>query len=759
MLFAEKQALNDFQTKAISLNNSIVDAIQKKDSNAICFNTLKFALFLSNNKLHANAQALVDTLAKSNLRINNISEQLYQYSLTLELSSSHKNLNFYRNYLTLAEEQRNSVHIYNAYNKIIEVYLDNNEIDKALIYLPSFQVWIKENNNSNYDTESLINLIRYNSSINAVTTSDSLYQLLETKTETTDLSADDYRYLIKLAELGNASEKILLKAHSFFQEENDLLFVAKIEKILAKNYLETNPIKAYRFLLSSIENTEKGQNLTTKKAKELDTALKQLQSDKEENHFSAQATLLVIAFLFLFIFLFKIKQTKKQFSSVEKSSEEAISKVEKLIFEADKKVEEKIEERKKTLNQELIDKEKLDKELLVALKNAEEANFVKNNFLSNMSHEIRTPLNGILGFSNLLETELAILDKKDLFEYASDIQQSGEKLLHLLNNIIDISRIQANDMEIAMTTCDIAQIINGIFEEFQNKATDKGLKLVKSVDIIEKVFVDKNIMYRIISEIIDNSIKYTEKGYIKISCANNLVKNIAELLITDTGQGIDPTFLEEIFHPYRQESLGYSRQYQGAGLGLPLAKSMAELMNCNFFIESKKTIGTTVHIEIPYSEGNTTPNQHSTNSDDLTAPSSDILSGLNILVIEDDKLNMNVLVKYLDKAKSVSKAFTAEEAIEIIRAKSSEKQFFDLIFSDINLPENWDGVKLKNYIRNEFIEYKNIPIIAQTAYGMLGDRERFINAGFDEYLPKPLIKEKVLIAIELVMNKFKSEKK
>lgn len=251
------------------------------------------------------------------------------------------------------------------------------------------------------------------------------------------------------------------------------------------------------------------------------------------------------------------------------------------------------------LEQELIERQSKDAELKIALKREKDANYLKDAFLANMSHEIRTPLNGIIGFSFLLEEELSRFENHELYEYANGIQESGKRLLHLLNNIIDISRIEANDFEIILKPCNIPFIVSKVSELYNDKAHDKGV--IMNIQIHESLnaIADDSYLTRILTDIIDNSVKYTERGFITISSGFLPEQQRVFIQVKDTGIGIDSEYLPNIFEAFRQESLGYSRIYQGAGLGLALAKRLVNLMKGEISIESVKGIGTKVSIYLP----------------------------------------------------------------------------------------------------------------------------------------------------------------
>lgn len=397
-------------------------------------------------------------------------------------------------------------------------------------------------------------------------------------------------------------------------------------------------------------------------------------------------------------------------------------------------VDERIKSRISALQMELQQRDEMDKELKAALEKAEKANYLKNAFLSNMSHEIRTPLNGILGFSTLLENELALLENKDLFEYANMIMQSGERLLHLLNNIIDISSLEANHNETQLQKADLQAILNELIPEYQVKAKEKDIRIVTDLSTAHAL-IDESSFKRMLVELLDNALKYTDKGYIKIMLTKD--KSEALISIKDTGIGIDQAYMPYLFDPFRQESLGYSRQYQGAGLGLPLAKRMIENMEGRIDIFSEKAKGTEVKIWLKGLEAE--PKQVSASQEVKQSPTSEnILNGKYILIIEDDAASSKMLDKMLGRHADVILASNGDQAVDEISKSVEQNKLFDLILFDINLPAPWDGIKLLHYIKSNFKAYQYVPAVAQTAYAMIGDEEEFLNAGFTSYISKPI---------------------
>lgn len=447
------------------------------------------------------------------------------------------------------------------------------------------------------------------------------------------------------------------------------------------------------------------------------------------------ALIIVIFFVIINIKIYRqFKSQNKDLQQLILRKQSEIKRLEALEGDTNQRIEDIVVERIEAIRTELDMRKQIDSELQKALSEAENANFLKNAFLANMSHEIRTPLNGILGFSNLLQNELALKENPELFDYAQSIERSGERLLHLLNNIIDISRLEANDFEIRQEPCSLKESLDRILGSFQFRANEKGIKLV--TDFEECMLVaDPNTLPRVFSELVDNALKYTEKGFIKISSKSLPDENSIEIRIQDTGIGIDPAFLNQIFDPFRQESLGYSRQYQGPGLGIPLVRKLVERMGGTITIKSEKSIGTSVILQFRLAENAVAEPSESKDTDGLVALNRKYSQAL---IVEDDAASRLILQKILEKNMSATIASDGDQTLRIVDQAYDEGKIFDLVMMDINLPVPWDGIKLKDFIIGKYPEYKNSIFIAQTAYAMEGDRERFLSAGFSGYLSKPI---------------------
>ncbi|MCX6163401.1 MAG: response regulator, partial [Ignavibacteriae bacterium] len=379
------------------------------------------------------------------------------------------------------------------------------------------------------------------------------------------------------------------------------------------------------------------------------------------------------------------------------------------------------------VNQDITDRKRAEEELINAKNKAEEMNRLKSSFLANMSHELRTPLVGILGFSEILAGEL---ENKEFKHFASSIHSSGKRLLNTLNLILDLSRIEANKQDVILINTDIGSVTRDIVSEFSIFAENKNLYLNFSIND-NNVFsvVDERIFHSIVSNLIENAIKYTNLGGVIVTVDKEFEdnKNWVTIKIKDTGIGIPESHLHTIFEEFRQVSEGWSRSYEGTGLGLTIAKKFTDLLSGKIKIESEINSGSIFTVMFPLSNEVPSMEQEKEIKPEIEKKSD---KSFNILLIDDDK-NVSDLISNLFKGRNYSFADTEEKAYGLLK-----KQKYSLILLDINLGLNVSGIDVLKKIR-EIRGYENVPILALTAYAMLGDKEKFLNAGCDDYISKP----------------------
>ena len=393
-----------------------------------------------------------------------------------------------------------------------------------------------------------------------------------------------------------------------------------------------------------------------------------------------------------------------------------------------KEAEKKLEEKNEALKNSLEQIKNINTELEQAKEKAEESDRLKSAFLANMSHEIRTPMNGIMGFANLLKKPQ--LTGKKQQQYIELIEQSGNRMLHIINDLIDISKIEAGQVEIHLSEININEQLQYLHTFFKPEAEEKELKLTFTKPLPdEQAFLqtDKDKLYLIFTNLIKNAIKYTDKGSIRFGYEPK-GENI-ELYVEDTGIGIPEDKQQAIFDRFVQADMSTGSSYEGAGLGLAITKAYVEMLGGEIFLKSKEEAGTRFYFTIPFTRGKTSESNHESSASDIRTGNK--LNNTTLLIVEDDEtadLYITELLK--DKCKAILHAKDGHEAVELVRTRDD----IDMILMDIKMP-NMDGYKATRKIREL---NKNIVIIAQTAYALAGDREKAIAAGCDDYLGKPI---------------------
>ncbi|WP_169727813.1 ABC transporter substrate binding protein [Desulfovibrio inopinatus] len=390
--------------------------------------------------------------------------------------------------------------------------------------------------------------------------------------------------------------------------------------------------------------------------------------------------------------------------------------------------------------------------LLRAKEQAEKANQVKSEFLANMSHEIRTPLNGILGMLQVLSTSNVDEKQRKFVEMAI---QSSKRLHHLLSDILDISRIEANRINLQSIEFDLGQTIQQACALFEISAKQTGLYLTCVIDpqTPAKVIGDPLRLTQVLNNLLGNAFKFTKSGEVHLEVyplrgPSSATQHI-HFSVTDTGIGIPDDKITMLFQPFSQVSGGFKRDFQGAGLGLTICKQLIKLMNGTLVIISEVNVGTTVHFSIPLppAESHECIAPQSENSPfpfscpPVIAPP----TFAKVLLVEDDDINTTATSHLLESCGyTVTTAKDGKEALE--RLKTHD---IDVILMDVQMPV-MDGIEATQAIRQGQAgqEKSNIPIIALTACAMPGDKKTFLKAGMNAYLIKPVELEAMCAAIE-----------
>lgn len=374
-----------------------------------------------------------------------------------------------------------------------------------------------------------------------------------------------------------------------------------------------------------------------------------------------------------------------------------------------------------------------------ALKKAEESDHLKSAFLANMSHEIRTPMNGILGFNSLLKNPNLSGSKQQ--EYIKIIEKSGIRMLNTVNDIIDISKIEAGQMGISLSETNIHEMFENLKMFFGPEIIKKGLELQCKTPLSfqnTNITTDREKIYAILSNIIKNAIKFTDKGEIEI--AYSLKPNELNFYVKDTGIGIPENRLEAIFDRFIQADIDDKSGYQGSGLGLSISKSYVDMLGGNIRVESKLGIGSQFYVTIPL-ENKLSLNFEAPKLEHVVPDENKGIKNLSILIAEDESdsyFYMSILLKRYSK--TILHAFTGIEAVNYCK----NNQDIDLILMDIKMPK-MNGYEASKLIR-EF--NKDVIIIAQTAYALPDDRKKAIAVGCNDYISKPIREEELLTLLK-----------
>ncbi len=373
-----------------------------------------------------------------------------------------------------------------------------------------------------------------------------------------------------------------------------------------------------------------------------------------------------------------------------------------------------------------------EKELQKHIEEIEKLSKIKTEFLANMSHEIRTPLNAILGFIKIMKEE----DDGKFIKYLNIIDSSSQTLLVIINDILDLSKIESGKMIIEKVDFESEELYNTI-ELFEEKANEKNIDYkVKFVNIPEYLYSDIHRLKQIISNLISNAIKFTpENKKIEVLLEYRNKKLYVE--VKDEGIGIPKDRLDIIFKPFSQADNSTTRKYGGTGLGLTISHKLVEMLGGELKVDSEVGKGSKFYFEIPIKKGKKTETKIEENHN--------IKKDLQLLIVEDNLANQMFMKVILNKMNiKFDIANNGKEAIE-----KYQNNKYDLILMDVNMPV-MNGIEATKEIRK--ID-ENIPIIALTASALEGDREKFIKAGMNDYLSKPLDIEKLKVILEKYGNK------
>ena len=382
------------------------------------------------------------------------------------------------------------------------------------------------------------------------------------------------------------------------------------------------------------------------------------------------------------------------------------------------------------IKKDITNDKKVRKELIATKEKAEEADKLKSAFLENMSHELRTPINAILGFTQLInDDDLAHEDRE---RFIKIIETNGGHLLSLIDYVIDMSMIGSNQLKIFKKICDIQSLLKDLYIKHQTEIIKKDIGFILNIpQDYEKVNIitDESRLSQIISNFIDNAIKFTRKGEIEFGYKIETNDKIT-FYVKDTGIGIEKDKQEIIFENFRQVDNSFSRDFGGMGLGLSISKALVELLEGEILVESELGKGSKFYFTLPCSVNAIEKNNKKITDKNSAAKIENKFKNKVILIADDFEVNYILIKEILNKFQAQSLwAKNGKYAVDICKSEN-----IDVVLMDIKMPV-MDGIEATKQIKKF---RKDLPIIAQTAYAQTGDVDKILNVGCNDYVTKPI---------------------
>ncbi len=455
-----------------------------------------------------------------------------------------------------------------------------------------------------------------------------------------------------------------------------------------------------------------------------DDEINYLQSKFNKNLILFLSILSFVLIAFLVVALLMYRKNKKLVVSLEEKNEE-VSKINKELIKNTNQLELLVNKKTHHLEEEIKLKDQLTRNLEDSLNKVNAVHQAKNIFIENLQYEIRTPLNSILGLVNVFKTSKN-LKAKDSQIIINGIEQSSERLLAIFYNVLDTIDIQSDNIRIHSHPEDLNYAVQLIYQINQFKANQKQLNFEFVSTEVPKIYIDKKYFSKVLYNIVDNAIKYTEKGFVKIE-TKHYDDKYAVVNISDSGRGIPALKLKRLF-----EKKLIKEKKDALGTGFPLSIRLMELMDGKLEVSSKDGAGTIVSIFVPYfSDEKVEDETRAVYNREIDRTEN------HVLIVEDDEFNNILLMDMVKEIAVPTSVFSGKDARLLIEENLKKGQKFDLVLMDINLPDGYSGVDFLPNIHNSFPEYQNVPFIAITAYADEEDKISFLKKGFSDYYIKP----------------------
>ncbi len=705
------------------------------------------------------------------LSIEQKTELYYQLAYAWRQTGHYnKAKQFYKKVISLQDKGADTEKILEAGFNLIELFLDQNLPYKAELYLNLIENLTQTNPRqkdlkcrillakadilkSENDLQKAIRIHQY--AIDSLTDCNSTFKV---------------SHFIKLASIYTSlnntqlSEKLLNETGSDSLLKPDDYYMAKSELYRAVG----DNKKATFYFQKYLEAAKQG---ITEFSYKRDAALSEnsdfmnllaLLKPEKEKEFSSGSLILLIFVILLFIILAILtviiysqqKQLKKRKTELKK-----IENTKKLLIKEEHRLsgieKEEIHTRLEKLQAEAKSKESAIEELKSKIEESKNLEKQRHTVNLDLGFHIRSLLSSILGFTSVFKTEFARLREKELYQYADIIEENANLIMTMVDSYHEYTNIAAGKVTAQITKVDAPKIIEQVVNELTPLAKQKNIKLVFNPKKVPLIIADEELTYKIIKQATVVALNNTVKGFVIIDI--DLIKNnkFCEIKIQNTGHGFDEAYLKDILEPFNRDGLNYIPGFTGTGMEYPLINKLARLMKAKVSVDAKIEQGITFTLTVPASA--IYPKKKEDKP--LPTPKEQVdklpWEGLKVLVVEDDIMNRLLFSKILKKAAKLTIAEDGNKGLEAVGDLFKEGETFDLVLMDINLPDNWDGVMLKNRIQELFSPYRKIPFIAQTAYAMQGDREMFLSEGFDEYISKPIIKKELIRVVLKALDKSK----